>query len=580
MKTKIASESQESRQAAGALLLTLMMTGIALSTLAAAMNWAVNNTRLNYRSNQYARSVAAAEAVTEKAVSQISQDYLRGGERLVTDNLNLYRQGTLTPSDSPYWNGWEFTDACGHAGQTFVQPGNGTSYIVLGSTYAGLRGYASTYTVVANARENPSLQNVVGAVLQEIQLVRIPIFQFVMYSSGDMEISCGQPFTITGRVHSNKQLYIEPDNTMTFQSSVTAVGDIRFRRHPLDTRGSPAGSVAYQVPKSPHEPALTLPIGTSNTPTAIREIIQPPPAAEDPNSPMGRQRYFNLADMILVVSDTEVKATSGRFNGFMTSVPTNEVVKLVTTNNSFWDAREEKTVRPIDINVGFLSSWSRTNSSLRPALGSKDVSSIYVVDRRTPKAATLGAVRVVNGRQLPSRGLTVATALPLYVLGHYNQTNAAKLGTADTSTTLPASLVGDAVTILSENWSDARSKGAVTARKAMPTTVNAALLAGVVETTQGKYSGGMENFPRFLETWGSENTFTYNGSLVKMFPSLYATNAWGKADVYSPPKRDWTFDQNFNDPERLPPLTPGLQKIIRSEWATLAPNRTATLAAR
>ena len=86
--------------------------------------------------------------------------------------------------------------------------------------------------------------------------------------------------------------------------------------------------------------------------------------------------------------------------------------------------------------------------------------------------------------------------------------------------------------------------------------------------------GGMENFPRFLETWGAANTFTYNGSMVKMFSSLYATNVWGKANVYSPPKRNWAYDVNFNDATKLPPLTPSLLKVFRGQWATVAPNTT------
>ena len=45
----------------------------------------------------------------------------------------------------------------------------------------------------------------------------------------------------------------------------------------------------------------------------------------------------------------------------------------------------------------------------------------------------------------------------------------------------------------------------------------------------------MENFPRFLESWGSANVFTYNGSMVKMFPSLYSTNVWGQTNVYKSP---------------------------------------------
>jgi hypothetical protein len=44
--------------------------------------------------------------------------------------------------------------------------------------------------------------------------------------------------------------------------------------------------------------------------------------------------------------------------------------------------------------------------------------------------------------------------------------------------------------------------------------------------------------------------------------------------VYNPPKRDWAYDLNFNNPAKLPPLTPSLLKIFRNVWMTLAPNST------
>jgi hypothetical protein len=218
--------------------------------------------------------------------------------------------------------------------------------------------------------------------------------------------------------------------------------------------------------------------------------------------------------------------------------------------------------------------WSATNGNVRTALGSRDINSVYVYDRRTVVAGKLGAVRVRNGVVLPPLGLTVASASPIYVLGNYNQTSSANLGTANTSTTFPASLVGDAITILSVNWNDANSKLPLASRAALPTTVNAGILAGAVETANGNYGGGMENFPRFLESWGLANPLTYNGSMVKMFPSLYATNIWGLGNVYNPPKRNWAFDLNFNNPAKLPPLTPSLLKIFRDVWTTLAPNST------
>jgi hypothetical protein len=330
----------------------------------------------------------------------------------------------------------------------------------------------------------------------------------------------------------------------------------------------------YQSDETAHAPSLVLPIGTANTPTAIREIIEPPALGESPTSAMGHLRYYNLVDLLVTVSDTGVTASSGEFNNFSTVVPTNEINKFVTLTNSFYDSRESKTVLSVDLDVGGLKSWSATNSDVRTAMGNRDINSVYVYDKRTVQSGKLGAVRVRNGAVLPSRGLTVASASPMYVLGNYNQTNASNLGTSNTSTTLPASIVGDAVTILSVNWSDANSSQPLASRSALPTTVNAAILAGAVDTGNGNYSGGMENFPRFLESWGLANPLTYNGSMVKMFPSLYATNIWGLGNVYNPPKRNWAYDLNYNNPAKLPPLTPSLLKIFRDQWTTLAPNST------
>jgi hypothetical protein len=571
---KLSKLNRAQQPAGSALLMTLVMSGIALLVLAGAMTWSVTNNRLTERSNRYVRAVAAGESAIEKILTQVNSDFLAGGEALVVNNLNSYRTTYPTSTDSAYWANWEFNNASGQVGQTYVIGGMASNYVVLTGPYAGLRGYVSTYTLVSNAREVKRIQDVVAGVMEQVNLARIPIFQFALYTSGDMEVSCGQPFAVTGRVHSNKALYVEPDSALTFQSAVTAVGDILFQRAPGDSRSAPVGSVVYQSDETAHAPSLVLPIGTANTPQAIREIIEPPALGESPTSAMGHSRYYNLVDLLVTVSDTGVTASSGEFNNFSTVVPTNEINKFVSLTNSFYDSRESKTVLSVDLDVGGLKSWSATNSDVRTALGNRDVNSVYVYDKRTVQSGKLGAVRVRNGAVLPSKGLTVASASPMYVLGNYNQTNASNLGTSNTSTTLPASIVGDAVTILSVNWSDANSSQPLASRSALPTTVNAAILAGAVDTGNGNYSGGMENFPRFLESWGLANPLTYNGSMVKMFPSLYATNIWGQANVYNPPKRNWAYDLNYNNPAKLPPLTPSLLKIFRDQWTTLAPNST------
>jgi hypothetical protein len=127
---------------------------------------------------------------------------------------------------------------------------------------------------------------------------------------------------------------------------------------------------------------------------------------------------------------------------------------------------------------------------------------------------------------------------------------------------------------LSGNWNDANSAKALSQRTAVNTTVNAAFLAGIVETGNGYYSGGVENFPRFLENW-SGKTFTYNGSMVVLFRSKFAAEPWrgtgNLINIYNPPNRNWFFDSNFLDPTKLPPLTPSVRAVIRGRWVTLAP---------
>jgi hypothetical protein len=139
----------------------------------------------------------------------------------------------------------------------------------------------------------------------------------------------------------------------------------------------------------------------------------------------------------------------------------------------------------------------------------------------------------------------------------------------NTSETAPAALVADAITVLSPAWQDSQSAGDYKLRIPKPTTVNAAFVAGIVQTASGKgYSGGMENFPRFLEDWDNGAVpFTYSGSMVVMFESKYAITPWGNIGVYyDPPVRNWAFDQNFRYPDKLPPATPTAYVLTRGEW--------------
>jgi hypothetical protein len=239
---------------------------------------------------------------------------------------------------------------------------------------------------------------------------------------------------------------------------------------------------------------------------------------------------------------------------------------------AFFNKREGQTVKTTEIDIAGLRSWNAAGNPLKTALG-RDINSIWVGDYRSQTSGTEPGVRLVNGQTLPERGLTVATPQPLYVKGHYNAPSSA-LGTSNTTDTKPAALIADAITVLSSSWADSASSASLSSRIAANTTINAAFMAGIVPTVTGSYSGGVENFPRFLEDWNGR-TLTYNGSMIVMFPSQYATGTWkgtgGTFGIYNPPTRKWSFDMNFLNPTKLPPGTPEVRTVIRGTWAVAAP---------
>ncbi len=205
------------------------------------------------------------------------------------------------------------------------------------------------------------------------------------------------------------------------------------------------------------------------------------------------------------------------------------------------------------------------------------------------------AVRLINGSALPGRydlvaptntkGFTVASENGIYVKGTYNATGAGISTTSaptlpehylphDTIDHIPASVNGDSVMILSNNWNDANSfvnPFSSANRQATNTVVRFAMIAGMPITGSnsiayspsyfGQLGGGLINFKRFLESWTGAR-LNYSGSLINLFNSRNNVG-FSKCctTVYVPPTRDWTFDTSFLDANRLPPGTPYIYSI-------------------
>ncbi len=185
------------------------------------------------------------------------------------------------------------------------------------------------------------------------------------------------------------------------------------------------------------------------------------------------------------------------------------------------------------------------------------------------------ALRLRNGLSgsLPSNakggGFTVASENPVYVMGDYNASG----GFGDY---VPASIIADSVTLLSNNWSDwgsfadATYVGGGTSRTATTTWYRMAVAAGKVQSFENPawsgsdeygLDGGTHNFLRYLENWGGK-TLHYRGSLVSLFYSEYSNGIYKCCStVYSPPARDYAFETDYLTPANLPPGTPRFRDI-------------------
>lgn len=580
MKTNFAPV-RSPRAAGYALVLVMVFMGISLMVLTGAMSWTSTSSRLTDHHNRYQEAVYAAEAATEKVLARMMRDYKVSGEGVVYDSLGDYRTLVPTTAENNFWANFIFTDGQGNQNRVYVSRTATATYQPLNSQYAGLFGYASNYRIVANAQSMGNISQPVGAVQQDVQLATIPLFQFAIFYNMYLDLNPGENMEVRGRVHANGEIWTGPNGNLRFYGDVTSTGRNTRTRHPNDPGYSSTlnNKVTYYGNKDTNTTTLAMPIGTNNSPDAVWEVLAKPPAGESASSPMGRERFFNKAEMLILVSNTTVTVqVKTPYGPASTNIPWNQVSGFISTNKTFYDQRESKTMRVTEIDVGKFRTFALTNLTVRNTLGNNVVPNLlYVSDDRSASSSQLTAVRLVNGQTLPERGLTVATPNPLYTVGNFNCPNSSHLNTTNTTQTRPAALISDALTVLSANWDDSQSSGSYSTRVAANTTVNAAIMTGNVpwnppNTPTKYYSGGAHNLTRYLEKW-SGKTITYNTSLVCMFASKRATGLFQQSGgYYDIPTRELYFDNNFTDPAKLPPGTPQVRALVRGKWVNPPPN--------
>ena len=397
-----------------------------------------------------------------------------------------------------------------------------------------------------------------------------------------------------------------------------APGDIRA---PMTVAPNYPGGKATQLNKVDRmEPLGKEPSSAFNTTDTnpnndgFRELIERPVAGQPDPPELANLRFHNQAGLRILVDSSRTVTDPLRvriYNGRgveMTAAAGPAVANVVTAVRSalsngetIRDNRETNNVLLTSMDMSQLPNIiTQFNALQAPSaanVSNADVNTfnkvIYIADvSASATGGTSGvngtttqaekAIRLRNGATLPD-DLTIASENPVYIQGDYN-TGGPSTSVASNNTT-PSSpmsafsdpgaagyvrkscaVLGDSVNILSNAWNDANSALSVSSRVAGNTTINTAIFSGNVPTNiygDNAYSGGAENFPRFLETW-SGRCLTYYGSMVSLFASRQGNGTWGKSNVYSPPTRRWFFDQNFL--VKPPPGTLQSTTYSRGRW--------------
>lgn len=600
------------REQASALIITMLVIFLIGASIAIAMNLTTTTLRQTDSSRDFSELRVAAEGALDFAYgvwtkttntyfAPATPAHLSAGMATVP---SFNRFSYAATADGPL----KLTPVDGYG-----QPSSATnppSTLVNLDNYPGWSGQNFSYlaSVRLQGKFNGGRTVKYGA-KRAINYVVVPLFQATAFFQDDLELYKTAPMTIGGLVHTNSKAYVSSSTPQSSgSSSLTFTGNLSYAGGYTDNVAPPeADGWSGYTPDSAFRPAYTNggydqqvnqvdkmePLGRDSNPDdpnsilhppkddagnstgdlnpnddSLRELIEPPTntAAYPDPTPIAERRLYNKAGIIIQVAVTTggrppkdiVTSTITTQNGTSLTASQKTALLNALSTESITDRREGQKVDLTTLDI------SDAKATLNAASGFNNI--LYI--DRTDGSGNISTsnpqgIRLKNGGTLPSDGLTIASQNPVYVQGDYNTS----------SSRPPSAVFADAVTILSNAWQDSRSASALSSRNASNTTVNTAIVAGFLPsgwTNFGSvpaygYSGGLNNFPRFLEDW-SNNKFTYTGSMIELFTSKIAIGEWDTGSIYVPPERIWNFDSKFVDnppPGSLTAVTIGRGSLTR-----------------
>ncbi len=583
---------------------------------------AIDSTSTTARMSARARNYAAVEKATEGAVEQgfgiWKARIISKNSPLTTAEANANLTGPAF-SDMSYApagnNGPLAITATDEYGSPATTP---TRLLTTLLSYPGYQGYSYRYLVTAKMRQTGGFG--VGAeagVKRRVEYTEVPLFQSMFFFEGDLTIAQPAEMIVSGLVHTNSNLYLNGSTvgSLTIAGNASYSGTYSDTDPPplIETWGpwAPSAKLPPIYPNGQDEQLSKVsrmePLGdkpsavlddTDNNPNndSFRELIEPPnPSFPDPPE-IAKRRLYNKAGIRMNIDTTldkkgnrQTNVTIETDNGTSLNKGREKELEKAVSTSYLYDQREGKVVDVANIDMGAVTDALKKG-------GVNNFNGVLYVNDTTSDSVDSNpkTIRLQNGGVLPDGGLTVASENPVYIQGDYN-TGTEKVWKDYTNSYMvpanytgnpnntdspvisgyesqPASVVADAVMLLSNSWDDNNSYRSLDQRVASNTTYNTAIMSGFMPSGYTPpnggapygYSGGAINFPRFLETWNNKSC-TYYGSMVELFASKTFTGEWDTGNIYAPPKRRWNFDTKFSSTP--PPGSLDAVVITRGSWA-------------
>lgn len=497
----------------------------------------------------------------------------------------------------------------GHHAVSYVteDPGNPVRNILPpGEIFAGLSAQEYRYTVRSVGRNRINSNE---AILDLSFFSRlIPLFQFAIFFQEDLEIFNGAAMTVDGRVHTNGNMYIAPQDggTTNLTGQVSVVGSLyRGQKSQSSCSGYTGTAAISDVPDKANPNYLAMPACSGsrqkitnvstwkdNVDIKLRALKVPDPSIMDSFS---GGDYWQLADLRLALRLT----SSGDLN--TTNSPTGvEVVNAsgaydASATNALHSAACTGLITAVKDGKNYSVGSRAASDSAKLRLYREYQSNPTVNNfQRTFEVDMRGLLNciaqypiIMGGRLLndqTQKGLVLYFAIdgPLSTAAHNNYSvrirNAASLqsnvsgapavqgltvvtdqglvvwGDYNSSGWVPAALMGDTLWLLSNSWTDSDSLVTDTyTRAGSATSVYAAVLSGIRRTGDANGAAG-EDKGADSNGGGVINVFRFNEWFRVGSSSIPNFTYSGSIVSLGPPRRSnstWGPFTYYSAPNRV-----------------------------